>query len=453
MSEAGHYKDQVLDQLAGHGNVAQFVSFDPGLRQRFSRVRGFDANTMFASPLAAVTTLLQASAEASVNIRTFHPFDPKSREFVYGLKDATIAFERVRALADAGLHTIVNETVDIHDGGVSGVAFGDVVEFAPEDTPRCVEKPGTAALERNLAFRLFQTVYGFVPELPADRSLRVEFSIHPLPRGYRGGHSIVWETEAAAYPPTGAPAIRWPNCFSRFIGDKTFGLVIASLLGLKVPRTLVIPRRLAPFTFGDGGSPEPWIRTAPTEQAPGRFTTRRGWTDPFALLQQEDPDGTMIAAVLRQNGISAVASGAAVEQSDGSLLIEGVSGFGDQFMVGERKPESLAPSTRDRVRDIYQRIVDAIGPARFEWVDDGQAVWVVQLHSGASVSQGSTIVPGSPASFRRFAVEDGLERLRSLIDEVKQTGDGIALVGVVGITSHFGDVLRRSGIPSRLESP
>lgn len=452
MSDVGHYKDQILDQLAGHGNVAQFVSFGPDLRQRFSRVRGHDANATFASPLEAVTTLLRASAERSVNIRTFHPLDPKSREFVYGLKDAAAAFEKVSAFAASGLHTIVNETVDIRDGGVSGVAFGDVIEFAPEDTPRCVEKLGTAALDRDLALRMFQTVYGFVPELPSDRSLRVEFSIHPLSRGYRGGHSIVWETEAAAYPPTSAPAIRWPNRFSKFIGDKTFGLLTASLLGLRVPRTLVMPRRLAPFAFGEGGSPEPWIRTAPTEQAPGRFTTQRGWTDPFALMQKEDPDGTMIAAVLRQNGVNAVASGAAVAQSDGSLLIEGVSGFGDQFMVGERRPESLLSATHDRVRDTYAQIVDAIGPARFEWVDDGHSVWVVQLHCGVSVSLGTTIVPGSPERFHRFAVADGLEGLRSLIEQVKQTDDGITLVGVVGITSHFGDVLRRSGIPSRLES-
>jgi hypothetical protein len=33
--------------------------------------------------------------------------------------------------------------VDIEDGGVSGVAYGDMLEFAPGDTPRYVEKPGT----------------------------------------------------------------------------------------------------------------------------------------------------------------------------------------------------------------------------------------------------------------------------------------------------------------------
>jgi hypothetical protein len=453
MSEPGHFKDQILDRLAREGNVAQFVSFDPRLQQRFAWIRGCEPNTIFPDPLDAIAVLLERSAESSVNIRTFHPADPKNREFVYGLRNADQVIEGLQRFAAAGLHTIVNETVDIHDGGVSGVSFGNLVEFAPGDTPRCVEKPGTAALPRDMALQLFRTVYGIVPDLPDDRRLRVEFSIHPLRRGYRNGHSILWERELSAHPPVDDPAIRWPNRFSRFMGDKTFGLLIATLLGLNVPRTLAVPRRLAPFSFGHGGLAEPWIRTAPTEQVPGRFTTRRGWLDPYALLREEDPTGDAIATVLCQNGIDAAASGAAVAQSDGTLLIEGVTGFGDAFMVGERRPEALPPEIVARVRDTYDRVAARLGPARFEWVDDGSTVWIVQLHSGASVSLGRTIVPGTPKRFRRFEVEGGLERLRALISEVQGSGDGIALVGFVGVTSHFGDVLRRAGVPSRLEVP
>ena len=49
-------------------------------------------------------------------------------------------------LAGEGYLTIVNETIDIHDGGISGVALAGIVEFAPDDTPRAVEQPGVAAL-------------------------------------------------------------------------------------------------------------------------------------------------------------------------------------------------------------------------------------------------------------------------------------------------------------------
>ena len=76
----------------------------------------------------------------------------------------------------------------------------------------------------------------------------------------------------------------------------------------------------------------------------------------------------------------------------------------------------------------------------------------MQLHRGASVSSSRIIVPGEAAHFHRFRVEDGLESLRTLIDSVGATGDGIVLVGAVGVTSHLGDVLRRAAVPSRLEA-
>ena len=42
----------------------------------------------------------------------------------------------------------------------------------------------------------------------------------------------------------------WPNRFSRFIGDKVFGLLVADLIGLDVPRATVLARRIGPFVFG-----------------------------------------------------------------------------------------------------------------------------------------------------------------------------------------------------------
>jgi hypothetical protein len=407
MTTAAHYKDVILDQLARHGNIAQFVSFDPALRQRF----------------------------------------------VYGINQVSAVVDQLQRFSAAGLYSIVNETVDIHDGGVSGVACGGVVEFAPDDTPRCVEKSGTAAVSRALAFDIFRTVYGFEPDLPKDPTLRVEFSLHPLRRGFRHQHSIVWEIESVPASHPESPMPRWPNRFSQVIGDKAFGLLVAACLGFDVPFTLVIPRRLAPFSFGEGGLAEPWIRTAPAEQSPGRFTTRRGWLDPYRLLQQEDPEAAWIASVLHQRGVDARASGAAIAQSDGHVAIEGVHGFGDRFMVGDRAPEPLPQSVIHRVRETYERAAGLLGPVRFEWVDDGERIWIVQLHAGSSVSAGRVIVPGEARRFQRFDVGQGLEALRALVASVKDAGEGIVLVGFVGVTSHFGDILRRAGVPSRLEPP
>ncbi len=451
-AELAHHKDEILDRLARQTNVAQFVSFDPSLVQRHAWIHGHEPNARFASVESAVGAIMAAAPEGSVNIRSFEPHQPKSREFIYGLVDSTLVLAHLRRLAADGLFTIVNETIDVDDGGVSGVAHGDVVEFAPGDTPRAVEKPGTAALTRAMALEAFRIVYGFTPALPAAEDLRVEFSLHPLRRGFRHEHTIVWEEEAL--PAARGAHVAWPNLFSRMLGDKAYGLLVAHLVGLPVPLTRVFPRRTAPFAFGDDtGLAEPWIRTCPTEQVPGKFTTRRGWEDPFALMRREDPEGTAIASILAQQGVDARFSGALLAQPDGELLIEGVSGFGDPFMVGERSPEPLPGAVVADVRAVYARAHAALGPVRLEWVHDGRRAWVVQMHRGPSTSQGRVIHPGEAARWHRFEVSRGIGALRELIASVDGTREGIVLVGHVGVTSHFGDLLRRGRLPSRIEPP
>lgn len=447
-----HQKDAILDRLARRANVAQFVSFGPDGAQRHAWLRGREPNLSFGSLEEAVAALLAASPEKSVNVRSYEPASPKAREFLYGRTNAEEVVAAVRRLAAEGLFTIVNETVDIEDGGVSGVAFGDILEFAPGDTPRCVEKPGTAALPRRLGLRLLETVYGFAPSLAAEKpEVRVEFSLHPLRRGVRHEQTILWETEKPGPPPS-APEIAWPNRFSRHVGDKAFGLLIADALGLPVPRVLVVPRRLAPFRFGvDTSLAETWIRTCPVEQVPGFFTTHHGWLDPFRLLAAEDPQSEAIASILAQQAVDARHSGALVAQPGGEPLIEGVAGSGDDFMTGRRPPEELPPEVLRDVRSAYGRAASTLGPVRCEWVHDGARVWVLQLHRAGGVSSGRVVHPGDAASYCFFEVSQGIEALRELIGKVRETGEGIVLVGRVGVTSHLGDLLRRAQIPSRIE--
>lgn len=447
------YKDAILDRLAELANVAQFVSFGPGAIPplRYSRMRGYPPNDRFSGVQEALSALLMASVDHSVNVRSYHPRQPRSHEFVYGLTDLSEAVATVERLAASGLHTIANETIDVNDGGVSGVAYGDIFEFAPGDTPRCVEKPGTVGIGRDIAMQLLETVYGFAPSLDYDREERVEFSIHPVRRGHRHEHTILWELERIG-PSELRAETRWPNQFSRLLGDKAFGLLMAHSLGLLVPQTTVISRALAPFTFGvSTGTGEQWIRTCPKEQVPGLFTTRRGWTDPFALLQSEDPAGTAIASLLRQDGVEAVYSGALLTDQEGGVKVEGVAGSGEGFMLGLAAPTPLPrPVLRD-VRDLQKAASRDLGPVRMEWVHDGHRAWVLQLHATVSPSYGSVLFPGKVSSYRRFPVTEGIEALRQLIEEVQLTGEGIILVGSVGITSHLGDLLRRARVPSRLE--
>jgi hypothetical protein len=442
-------KDSVLQRLADSANIAQFVSFDPSCSQRHARIREYEIDHRFGSMSEAAQALLQSSG--SVNIRSFEPHSSKSRDFIYGLKMAGEVAAQVAKLAAKGLYTIINETIDVNDGGVSGVALGSIVEFAPGDTPRCVEKPGTVSMDKNLGMRILETVYGFTPDLFRYRSSeRVEFSIHPIRRGTRQQHTIVWELEDVGDFDSSVD-IAWPNRFSRFIGDKAFGLLVAAALDLPVPATTVFPRLLPPFAFGKKTeSAETWIRTCPTEQEPGRYTTHRGWLDPFKLMSDEDPDGTRIASVLAQEGVTAVYSGSLIVGRDGGIVVQGAKGYGDDFMLG-RTIDDLPGAIEKSVTDLYEQAQSSLGPVRFEWVHDGTKAWIVQLHKGATLSLGDTIFPGEASKYHRFDVNEGIEPLRDLIGRTKPD-EGIILVGHVGITSHLGDLLRKARIPSRIES-
>ncbi|HZT94753.1 MAG TPA: hypothetical protein VE985_09775 [Gaiellaceae bacterium] len=441
-------KDEQLVEVAQLGNVAQFVSFDPRGQQRHARIAGFAEDEPFRSVDDAVAALLAVSPERSVNVRAFSPTSPKGNEFLYGLRSADEAAAHVRRLASDGLFTIVNETVDVNDGGVSGVALGHVVEFVPGDTPRGVEKPGVALLARQVAIRLLEVVYGVAPELPSLDG-RVEFSLHPLRRGYRHGHTIVWEIDSSAAS-AAAPTPTWPNHFSSMLGDKVFGLLLGVLLGARVPYSTVISRALAPFVFGDPtGSTERWLRTAPRVSTPGRFTTVRGWTDPFVLLQAEDPDSE-IASVLVQDSVEAQFSGAAITQTDNEPLVEGVENAGDEFMLGRHAPGPVPADVRASVRELHDELASSVGSIHLEWAHDASSVWLLQLRQVAPLTDFSVIVPGEPARFRRFDVAHGLETLRSEAEAARERGEGIEVIGDVGITSHFGDVLRQANVPSRL---
>jgi len=450
-----HYKDAILDRLAAKANVAQFVSFSPGANPqvRFARIRGIDAHHRFGSIADAVRALFDRSDDGSVNVRSFEPTNPKARPFRYGIRTPTAAVREVRRLASQGLYTIVNETIDVKDGGVSGVAYAGILECAPDDTPRAVEKPGVAQFGLELGLKVLELVYGFRPDLDYRPEQRVEFSIHPLRRGARGRHTIIWELERAE-PIALQAQTTWPNQLSRFLGDKVFGLLVAAASGLPVPMTTVISRRVAPFTFGSTtSSGEHWIRTSPTEQVPGRFTTKRGWIDPYQLMADEDPNGDQIASILAQEGVDALYSGAAAIGADSELIIEGVAGSGEAFMQGQAAPVPLPLAVVEDVRRTQAVATEKIGPVRCEWVHDGRSTWIVQMHAGQTPSVGNVVFPGVPTAEHTFYVRDGLEALRSLVEQVRGTGEGIVLIGQVGLTSHFGDVLRRARVPSRIQLP
>jgi len=446
-----HFKDARLDQLSGLGNVAQFVSFAPDLSERFARVAGFEPNHRFTAARDALVALLQHAPEQRVNIRSFKPEDPQGHPFIYGIASVDVVEAHLRSLAAAGLFVIVNETVDVNDGGVSGVAHGNIVEFAPRGTPRVVEAGRVVSVERAIGERLLQSVYGFIPALPLEPKLRIEFSIHPVRRGFASDHTIIWEVENV---PTDnlRPIPKWPNAFSEFIGDKVFGLLLASTAGLSVPRSTVLCRNVVPFTFGKStGSDVKWLRTCPATPEPGLFPTVRGWTDPFGLMLSVAGNES-ISSMLIQEEVVARFSGALITDSLRQPIIEGVKGFGDDFMLGRVGPARLDFGLIERLRELHAILLNYLGPVRVEWAFDGQIIWVIQLQQEAALSSGSTIVPGEVESECDFDVSLGLSGLRELVELIRGKKIGIKLIGDVGMTSHIADVLRRYRIPARIIS-
>jgi hypothetical protein len=446
-------KDERLVELAQRFNVAQFVSFSagPDPRVRYSRIRECYPDEKFHDRRVAIDKLLQASA-GSVNVRSFRPDRDKGNPFEYGLTTTEQVLSTVRSLAADGYSTIVNETIDTHDGGVSGVILGGIMEFVPLDTPRGVEKPGAVSVPYQLGRDMLSTVYGFEPEVFQADDARIEFSIHPMRVGYRHSHTLLWEIERGA-PAMLQPTIFWPNRFSRLIGDKAYGLLVAHLLGLPVPATTVVTRTVAPFKFGrPTGTAEFWMRTSPTEQKPGHFTTTFGWQDPYAIMAKEDPHGSAIASVLAQEGVDAFYSGASLPGTGGEPdHVEGVAGRGDFFMLGERHPEPLPPHVIQDVRKLSAHARRVLGPVRLEFAHDGQEAWIVQLHISADQYRPGMISPGVPENgWLDFDPADGLERLTEQITRAQAERRGIRVIAPVGITSHVGDLLRKAGVPAQL---
>lgn len=464
MSERLLLKDALMAELTSRGvNIAQFVSFGPKGEQRFCRIKGVSPDFIFPDYQAAVEAFYRTDNVDNVNIRTFLPDKPDGNPFFrgqqFGFKDPATAAEAIKSLTEKGYYVIVNENIDPSDGGFSGVAMGDVVEFAACDIPRCVEKKEKipcAALSRDLTRRLVRKVYDFNLVFPFPSTWRIEFSVHPGPVGYFGEKMIVWQAEEVSVAEIKtAPAPFWPNRYSSFMGDKAFGLLMADLHDFPVPRTKVFGRVIPPFSFGaEVHSGEGvWIRTCPREQEPGLYTTKRGYADPYALMHNEDPTGIHISAMIIQQGIKPGFSGAAITNTKNEVVIEGKAGRGDSFMTGTASPaKDLPEDVRSAITALWFELTRVFGTVRFEWVFDNQRKqpWILQLHSGASVSTGEEIYPGQASQWLDFKVPGELSELRALVKRAESEKAGIRLVGNIGITSHPADILRRHKIPSRL---
>lgn len=447
------FKDEELDIISEKANVAQFVSFSPELEMRYSHLKTHTPNHRFVSVEDAASAVLGSSNARSVNIRSFSPEQNRGNPFIRNLTTVDEIARNVQQIADSGLYSIVFETIPIDDGGIpGGIMMNRVIEFSTTDCPRILENSPeqVATLPAGMAIEMIKTVYGISPALTGYENKRVEFSIHPKRLGHRHDHTIIWEV-ADTDDICIQPRYVWPNDFSMMIGDKAYGLLIAQLFGFRVPRTTVVIRSglIHDFSFGrETNSSIRWVRTCPTVQQPGKYSTVRGMCDPHMLMVSDDPDNESVVSCLVQHEVTAVYSGATITGSTGPI-IEGVAGTGDQFMQGKAAPNPLPNNAVRAVLDVFRRLRPTLGPVRFEWVYDGTNVWIVQLHVGSTLSGGQIIYPGDFSHPVIFDVAYGLSELRHLIKNLGDD-DSVIVVGNVGLTSHVADVLRKAKIPSRL---
>ena len=451
-------KDDKLSFIYNAGNnIARFISVSPENKIRHVWI---DEDYTSSTDLKEnIINLINLSSSKSVNIRSFSEVSVKGNRFVYGkkLEDIDEIMQIINENCVDGKYSIINETIDVNDGGVSGVIMGNIIEFSPNDTPRCVEKEGVCRLPLNVGLAILKIVYGFIPRHTFRPNHRIEFSIHPQMEGIMNWHTIIWEYEEIEETSFDVK-ISYPNNFSKFIGDKVFGLLLADFYNFKVPYTTVICRNVAPFSFGrQTGLHEKWIRTSPIVKESGKYFTGDRWQDPFELMIREEQKGDKdinIASILSQNAVIPVYSGGAIITSKG-ITIEGVSGKGDEFMLGTDASEKLPIVLKKQLEFELSGLIELnniLGDVSVEWVYDGAGIWIVQMNQLKHISKGNVIVKGEAIKYLDFDVKNGLSELHKLINEIEGKNIGIRLLGNVGITSHFGDVLRQLDVPSYIEN-
>lgn len=413
-----------------------------------------------------IKDLLKNSLDNSVNIRTYtDDMKSKGNPFVYGLRDLESILRGIIDLREQGYNLILNETIDVNDGGVSGVLLNGVAEFAPFSTPRSVENDAVCRLPSLVAVKMLSDVYSLEGRTLEDieklesmsrEGKRIEFSIHPNEVGY-----LVWDIEDMESNKkldlrllNQCIMVPKNNKFSEMLGGKTFNLLLLNSMSIDIPKTTVVSKFLPPFTFGNKGNRNVWTRTSPKYKLPGKYITEKGYISPSELLSEENP------TVLYQREIDVLYSGSALYKGENApLVVEGVRGFGTKFMVGNVPPEKLPFEVMDKVRETVKSLKSTFDKHGIcnptftvEWgYSKYEEVEIFQLNFTEDTGRGHMIVRPSSSvkNYKEYHTSEGLDNFRDFLQSISEY-EGVKLIGNVGITSHFCDILREEKIPSFL---
>ena len=436
------YKDEGIFNLSNNFNVARFVSFENKLPLKI-RYCVLDDNYQTNNPKEAIDFLLNKCSK--VNVRSFDPEKPEGNPFIQNLKSTNDVLNCIEKLIkQKNLYIIVNESIDEHDGGISGVYFNNVIEFSPDATPRCVDSNNikTTLLPYNLSKKIIDSIYGVTPDFSNFKDTRIEFSIHPNKCGFKNSNTIIWQIEEKKNTNNIKINISWPTNFSKMIGDKTFGLLIADSINLNVPETTVFNNRLNPFSFGNKTSLNGVrTRTCPEIKEPGYYPSYKSFVDPINLLKtlnKNKPQNiTEVKSVIIQNSIDSLYSGRAICKDLLDIDIDGVFGDGDDFMLGKDKSCEIPENIKNEIYNIFKKIYQYVGKSSIEWVfDKNNKLWIVQLNK----INDNCIKYNKNMEYIDFYYKDNIEEFRNFVVELKDKNKGINLYGNVSPLSHIGEI-------------
>lgn len=465
LKENEHGQEQLV-------NVAQFFSVSPvvedctmddfmRMRAKCRRIKPSINNVEDTRIVELVDTLLSQSNSGKVSIRTFTRDQSSGNPLKLGLSNRDEILNILYKNSIDGYYSIVNEYIDICDGGVSGVICNDVIEFSPNDTPRCVEKDGVCRLPARIGIKMLRIIYGVNIGFLWKKNKRIEFSIHTKKIGYLDKLYTVWEiTDTNEFDENIKVPIMYPNNFSKHIGNKTFGLILAHILGLNVPSGIVINRNIRPFTLTTNPKRLPddtIMRPAPSIKLPGEIDSKFEYTDVFEFMKEGMEN---VPSLILQERVLAEYSGAAQITEDCQRCdIEGVQGFGDKFMLGMQEPGELPSKVIDKLEGSFDKIKEyreLLGDINLEWVYSDR-VWIVQFDCVNNENKAISFTTEEPESWVQIAVpETNLKQFRESVEDLLEQRDitgtnfGIEIRGNIGMLSHYGDIIREYNIPAKI---
>ncbi len=348
---------------------------------------------------------------------------------------------------------IINELIDIYDGGFSGVIFNGLIEFSHNNTPRCVDKGTFCSMPLRTGLDLMTKILDRDSRMTFERNNRIEFSFHPREEGILLHNFVIWDLSKfkSSFPNYESIKTFWPNPISELVGDKVFGLFLANSYKYDVPFSKVTLRDGREFSFGKKTSTlEQWTRSCPANYEPGKLPTKKGqldfnsWFDEYSNL----------SSVIIQDSVESEFSGCFLIESN-SYVVEGVKGFGDRLMNGTEAPQPLPEILRNRIEKLAKKLLGNFGPARVEWAADKEKIWILQVNLNQikfKANEYNQFVIYNQikkiSNYIEFKTNRGLSEFRKFLNDLDSKKNGVILVGNIGVTSHFGDLLRRKRINS-----